>query len=165
MESISKDVYADTIEDGPIRWLALFYWFVFMITIIVLPYVLFPSSTYSGWHRMLAALVILVLFGFFYYQKRSMLIDGIARLLHGPAEVTMNSTGFNVRRKESVKEYPWGNVLDIRISHYELEDNSLLRLITFFFNGGRAITIEDEVSWPKAQAIKKWSGDFYFPMD
>lgn len=154
-------IYADTIEDGPLRWLALFYWFVFINTLIFLPYVLFPSSTYSGWHRVFAALVILGLFGFFFYQRRSILIDGIGRLIFGRGEVTLASTGFTVRRQDSTKKYLWRNVEEIQISQYELEDQTVLHLITFFFKGGRAITVQDEESWPKAQVIKTWSDDIF----
>ena len=80
------------------------------------------------------------------------------RLLRGQAEVQLSPKGFTIQRRESVKILPWSRVKYIEVWQYDEPEQ---RLISFFFKYGRIITIEDQDSWLKAKAIKKWSNDIF----
>ena len=158
MEFISEEVYANTLEQPVDIVFAILFHVLFIIGICTIPYAVFPSDLYTQWHQAIAAFMFVVFpLAGIYLLMRSSLHMGFTRLYGVQVEeIKVSSEGFVMPKNGPIKK-SWKKVKSVDIRHQKEKENTIRRLVTFYFSKQRSITIEDDNSWSKVKAIQEHS--------
>ena len=161
MESLSEEVYAETLEQPADIMLAILLHLLFIAAISIVP-IVFPDHIYPQWQQGLVAWSFIGILAIMFFLKKDAMIMGVFRLynLMSSIDVRLSPAGFIINKNGSFKK-SWSTVRKIEIKHQEAKDKTMQRLITFYFSERRTITIEDAETWPKAKAIKENSDSIF----